>query len=110
MYVYILSDKNPDLFTVGHYKPDGEWESENDYTEKEEAADRVAFLNGAIKLAPTKGYIRFENGEDLRAALPSLEVGSHLIYHGVLHKVTGAGKQLGRRIVEVPVPGLYRED
>lgn len=46
MYVYIQSESNPDLFTVGFYKPDNSWEPDSDHPTKEEAADRVAYLNG----------------------------------------------------------------
>ncbi len=44
MYVYIRSE--PGLWTVGFYKPDGTWQSESDHDEREEAARRVAWLNG----------------------------------------------------------------
>jgi len=45
MYVYIRSE--PNLFTVGFYSPSGEWHPESDYNSKEEAAKRVAWLNGS---------------------------------------------------------------
>ena len=45
MYVYIKSE--PNLFTVGFYKPDGKWEPEKDCPTREEAANRVAWLNGS---------------------------------------------------------------
>lgn len=44
MYVYILSE--PGLWTVGFYAPNGKWNSESDHNNKEEAAERVAYLNG----------------------------------------------------------------
>ncbi len=44
MYVYIRSE--PQLWTVGFYKPDGTWEPESDHASSEEAAQRVAWLNG----------------------------------------------------------------
>lgn len=44
MYVYIHSEKN--LWTVGYYNPSGEFQPESDWSEKEDAADRVSFLNG----------------------------------------------------------------
>lgn len=44
MYVYIKSELN--LFTVGFYKPDGKWGPESDHSTREEAAERVAWLNG----------------------------------------------------------------
>lgn len=44
MYVYIKSE--PGLWTVGFYRPDGKWEAESDHESSEEAAKRVAWLNG----------------------------------------------------------------
>jgi hypothetical protein len=52
-YVYIQSEKAGrdecihDLWTVGFYKPNGKWEPESDHANKEDAAKRVAWLNGA---------------------------------------------------------------
>ena len=45
MYVYIRTE--PQLWTVGFYAPDGKWHSDSDHSGREEAADRVAYLNGA---------------------------------------------------------------
>jgi len=44
MYVYIRSE--PQLWTVGFYKPNGEWVPESDHSSRDEAAKRVAWLNG----------------------------------------------------------------
>ena len=52
MYVYIHSETDKNgfwLWTVGFYKPDGTWMSESDYEKKEDAAKRVAWLNGGNK-------------------------------------------------------------
>lgn len=49
MYVYIKSE--PNLWTVGFYRPDGQWEPESDYGSSEKAAERVAWLNGIIEKA-----------------------------------------------------------
>lgn len=52
MYVYIKSEKAcadnnwHALWTVGFYRPDGRWEPESDHSSKEEAVERVAYLNG----------------------------------------------------------------
>ena len=48
MYVYILSETGPGgwLWTVGFYKPNGNWEADSDHSVQEEAAERVRFLNG----------------------------------------------------------------
>jgi hypothetical protein len=50
-YVYVQSEKpTPDspfsLWTVGHYDPEGNWHAESDHEVAEEAAQRVAWLNG----------------------------------------------------------------
>ena len=44
MYVYIKSE--PMLWTVGFYDPKGNWNPESDYRSANEAAKRVAWLNG----------------------------------------------------------------
>lgn len=43
-YVYITSE--PGLLTVGFYDPKGKWHADSDYDNREEAAARVAYLNG----------------------------------------------------------------
>lgn len=43
-YVYIKSE--PGLWTVGFYSPNSEWYPESDHDSTEEAAQRVAYLNG----------------------------------------------------------------
>ena len=44
-YVYIKSE--PQLWTVGFYGPGDEWVAESDHDNTEEAAKRVAWLNGS---------------------------------------------------------------
>ena len=46
MYVYKQTERNPALFTVGFYTPDGDWKAESDHSTAEEAAERVHYLNG----------------------------------------------------------------
>ena len=43
-YVYIKSESN--LWTVGFYKPDGEWYPQSDWNTPEEARKEVRYLNG----------------------------------------------------------------
>ena len=43
-YVYIQSE--PGLWTTGFYDPSGKWQPESDHDSKEEAAQRVHYLNG----------------------------------------------------------------
>lgn len=50
MYVYIRSE--PGLYTVGFYKPNGQWEPESDHNSPEIAAQRVSWLNGNHKNTP----------------------------------------------------------
>jgi len=45
MYVYVQSE--PGLWTVGFYDPQGKWHTDSDHVSKREAANRVAWLNGA---------------------------------------------------------------
>jgi hypothetical protein len=44
-YVYVRSE--PQLWTTGFYKPNGDWEPDDDFGSPSEAGNRVAFLNGA---------------------------------------------------------------
>lgn len=59
-YVYIQSERagqkisegnylEHNLYTVGFYTPDGKWEPESDHSTREEAAKRVAYLNGGAQ-------------------------------------------------------------
>jgi len=57
-YVYIRSE--PSLWTVGFYKPDGEWKSESDHGSTEEAAERVHWLNGGRNLVSLLEPDRYE--------------------------------------------------
>lgn len=47
MYVYQSFEAG--LWTVGFYRPDGKFEPESDHASSEEAAERVAWLNGASR-------------------------------------------------------------
>ena len=44
-YVYVPTD-NGQLFTVGFYDPRGNWVAESDWPTREQAAERVHYLNG----------------------------------------------------------------
>ena len=46
-YVYIRSE--PGLWTVGFYRPDGSWVPESDHDDQDQAANRVAWLNGSAR-------------------------------------------------------------
>jgi len=45
MYVYIRA-KGEQLYVVGFFDPQGQWQSESDHASREEAAKRVRWLNG----------------------------------------------------------------
>jgi len=47
MYIYLKSEYG--VWTVGFYTPKGEWIPESDFNSPEEAAKRVAWLNGSSK-------------------------------------------------------------
>jgi hypothetical protein len=46
MYVYKQTERNPALYTVGFYTPAGKWEAESDHSTRDEAVERVHYLNG----------------------------------------------------------------
>lgn len=46
LWLYIRSE--PQLWTVGHYDPNGKFNAESDHPSSEEAAARVHYLNGGL--------------------------------------------------------------
>ncbi len=46
--------------TVGYYDPEGKWHSESDHSVKEDAINRVAFLNGGTKQNTKKEEMKDE--------------------------------------------------
>jgi hypothetical protein len=68
-YVYIKSES--ELWTVGFYGPRGEWVPESDHSNRAEAAERVAWLNGSgePQVARTVGdYLGLRELEGLEPA------------------------------------------
>lgn len=45
MWVYIRTEST--LWTVGFYDPKGNWHPDSDWDHQEDAAKRVAYLNGS---------------------------------------------------------------
>ena len=43
-WVYVRSE--PGLWTVGFYAPDGTWNTDDDFDDRDEARKRVSWLNG----------------------------------------------------------------
>lgn len=73
VFVYIRSE--PALWTVGHYDGDGKWQPESDHGSPEDAADRVAYLNGGIPpkaptVEPTAFVVVLQNGHGVRVYGP----------------------------------------
>ena len=69
-YVYIISEHNPTLYTVGFYGPEAQWHSDSDHSTKDEASKRVNYLNGGGSSIETlqdvrKYFVEFE-GIDVR--------------------------------------------
>jgi len=46
-WVYIASE--PGLWTVGFYDPQGNWQSDSDHDNRDDARKRVHFLNGGTQ-------------------------------------------------------------
>jgi hypothetical protein len=44
--VWVYKQTEPNLWTVGFYDPQGKWHPESDYSDSDEAAKRVHYLNG----------------------------------------------------------------
>jgi hypothetical protein len=59
-YVYIKSES--ELWTVGFYGPRGEWVPESDHSNREQAAERVAWLNGTAEFNDFCGHRVTLNG------------------------------------------------
>ena len=47
-WVYIRTE--PGLYTVGFFDPDKKFHTDSDHCDREDAANRVAFLNGAFPI------------------------------------------------------------
>ena len=62
MYVYIKSE--PNLWTVGFYRLNGNFEPESDHSSPDEAAERVALLNGSQHIAAVT-FLEVGKGEVL---------------------------------------------
>ena len=65
-YVYVRSEQG--LWTTGFYAPDGTWNADKDFTDREEAAKRVHWLNGGGALSAVrdaaKAYYDFTREPD----------------------------------------------
>ncbi len=83
MYVYIKSE--PMLWTVGHYTPEGKWMPERDYNSPEEAAARVAWLNGGGKAAAR--HSKCYRTQDGRGLIPLADFDAFFITEQVIDRL-----------------------
>lgn len=44
--MWVYKQTEPGLYTVGYYGPDGKWEPDTDWGNRDDAARRVRYLNG----------------------------------------------------------------
>lgn len=49
MYVYIVTEPENSLYTVGFYDPGGKFVPESDWPNRKQASERVHYLNGGSK-------------------------------------------------------------
>lgn len=106
MHVYIKSE--PGLWTVGHYAPSGKWHAYSDHSNEDEAARRVAVLNGSddlnIKcvldtLATDAARLRAENAE-LRRVVEGLLLAANYTGEGDTQEACDESADLFRRNTE----------
>ena len=76
-YVYIKTE--PKLWTTGFYKPDGDWEPDQDFSDPSSAAIRVAFLNGSAPKDSFEAILdTIHRISDLESALKTASVAMDL--------------------------------
>lgn len=70
-WVYVCSE--PGLWTVGHCTPDGAWHPDSDHGDRDEAAARVAWLNGSgadgalvVALRDAVAYVELYTGNGVQ--------------------------------------------
>lgn len=68
-WVYLKTESN--LWTVGFYTPNGEWQTESDWVSPADAANRVHFLNGGQEEKDQGPRYTVIDKEDLEKYVPS---------------------------------------
>jgi hypothetical protein len=64
---WVYRETERGLYTVGYYRPDGEFETDSDYGTREDAARRVSYLNGGLHpLASQAMFVVGPSGEPNR--------------------------------------------
>lgn len=52
-WVYLQSEQQ--VWTTGFYDPDGQWQGDEDFSSREDAATRVNYLNGGAGIPWNEG-------------------------------------------------------
>lgn len=79
MYVYIKEKKEP-VFVVGFYDPEGQWQPESDHDTPEDAAKRVAWLNGSGNTAaPEPAAVEKEEEDEELKQIDWSKVNFHVV-------------------------------
>lgn len=101
---WVYQQTEPSLWTVGYYKPDGKWESDSDWDDRDAAAERCRKLNGGndepTAWAPEPGLIEPEPATPF-AQWAIIELMGHRRLAGYLTEQEIAG----RGFLRLEVPG-----
>lgn len=97
MYVYRYA-KDDQLYTTGFYGSEGDWYPDQDCDTKEEAAARVAYLNGGGKAAPA------DVDGPFKTAFAALRQAGDQAMHAALERATS--QELRERLACAALEGL----
>lgn len=85
MFTYLQTE--PNLYTVGFYDNKNKWQPDTDHPTREEAADRVAYLNGDVtkKILPNlvKAYATTDGSE---GTATYRDIVTDLLHHAIKNK------------------------
>jgi len=71
--MYVYKQTEPNLYTVGFYAPTGKWIPESDWSIKEEAIERVHYLNGG-GISPNTEFILKKIAYSIKEIAKAIEV------------------------------------
>lgn len=98
MYIYKRSE--PRLWTVGSYAPEGAWQPESDHSSPDDAAKRVAYLNGgsALLVLETDNKLLRQMVETLRIEIASQNMTIKTLSEHIANSITDAEEWLNSYI------------